>query len=339
MNQIHAPRHTAPHSYQRLLSIVVTAFLLLNLAGCATSGHPRDPMEGYNRAMFSFNDTVDKVALKPVATVYQKITPSFVQTAVGNFFGNLGDVWTAVNNLLQGKVNDAATDVTRVAMNSTFGIAGLIDIASEAGLPKHKEDLGQTLGKWGIGAGPYFVLPILGPSTLRDTLALPVDIAADPWGKVYPERVRYVGTALRVVDQRAGLLDATALLEEAALDRYEFVRDGFLQRRENKVYDGEIPRPASSQAGDDQAVEVSKAPVTETDGLPVAASSEVAIPVDAANTVPSDTALAEVKPEQKAEQKTEAAAEIVPVSNVQPAKNQPSKSALKPPAIALDAQK
>lgn len=282
MNQVHAPRSTS--TFFRLFTRLLVLCCAASLIGCATSGHPRDPLEGYNRAMFSFNDAVDKVALKPAATVYQKVTPSFVQTAVGNFFGNLGDVWTAANNLLQGKVNEAATDVTRVAMNSTFGLVGLIDIASEAGLPKHKEDLGQTLGKWGISAGPYIVLPLLGPSTLRDTLALPFDIAADPWGKVSPDRTRYFGTVLRVVDQRSGLLEAGVLLEEAALDRYEFVRDGFLQRRENKVFDGEIPQPKRSSNEEIEpvaAVSVETLPIEITTpelNAEVAHSDEPAVP-------------------------------------------------------------
>lgn len=267
MSHVHTP-YVTPRFF-RLFARFLMLCCAASLIGCATSGNPRDPLEGYNRAMFSFNDAVDKAALKPAATIYQKLTPSFVQAAVGNFFGNLGDVWTAANNLLQGKVGEAATDVTRVAMNSTFGLVGLIDIASEAGLPKHKEDLGQTLGKWGIGSGPYLVLPLLGPSTLRDTVALPVDIAADPWGKVSPKRTRYIGTALRIVDQRAGLLEAGVLLEDAALDRYAFVRDGFLQRRENKVFDGEIPQPRRSS--DDSA---EPAPTASTEAIAPSAGEE-----------------------------------------------------------------
>lgn len=236
---------------------IFTALLLAcSLVGCATSGNPRDPLEGYNRVMFGFNDAVDRVALKPVATVYQKATPSFVQTAVGNFFGNLGDVWTAVNNALQGKGKDALSDVMRVAVNSTFGLAGVLDIASEARLPKHKEDFGQTLGKWGIAPGPYIVLPFLGASTMRDTVALPFDLAADPWGYKKPNKVRYAGTALRIIDQRSGLLEASNLLEDAALDRYEFVRDGFLQRRESRIDDGEASKASKSSANNQTEVEL-----------------------------------------------------------------------------------
>ncbi|HEX7987439.1 MAG TPA: VacJ family lipoprotein, partial [Duganella sp.] len=167
---------TPKHFRQAALALGVT----LMLAGCA-GPNPRDPYESYNRAMFSFNDKVDTYALKPVATVYRDVTPSFVQTGVGNFFGNLGDAWTAVNNLLQGKGEAGMTDVTRFALNSTLGILGLFDIASEAGLQKHKEDFGQTLGTWGVSSGPYLMLPLLGPSTVRDTVALPADFYGNIW--------------------------------------------------------------------------------------------------------------------------------------------------------------
>jgi phospholipid-binding lipoprotein MlaA len=221
----------------------------LTLAGCAST-NPKDPFERYNRAMFSFNDAVDQAALKPAAEAYRTL-PSFIQTGVSNFFGNLGDVWTAVNDLLQGKMADGMSDIMRVAVNTTFGIGGLLDIGTEAGLTKHKEDFGQTLGKWGVISGPYVVLPLLGPSTVRDTLATPVDVSGDPWNYVRPVRVRNPGYVVRVIDQRAGLLDASTLIEEAALDRYEFVRDAYLQRRESKIRDGESPN--TSYEDDDEA--------------------------------------------------------------------------------------
>lgn len=211
----------------------------LFLSGCAsTSNNAKDPFEGFNRAMFDFNDTVDRVALKPAATVYQDVLPSFAQTAINNFFGNLGDVWTMVNNFLQGKAEEGLSDVMRVTFNSTFGFGGLLDIASEAGIQKHKEDFGQTLGKWGVESGPYVVLPLFGPSTLRDTAALPVDMAGDVWMYTTPVDVRNVGAVVRVVDLRATALGATSLLEDAALDRYTFVRDAYTQRRQSQVNDG-----------------------------------------------------------------------------------------------------
>jgi phospholipid-binding lipoprotein MlaA len=235
----------------RLVTRLCLFALVCALTGCATSAqNPRDPFENFNRAVFDFNDKVDEVALKPAAEAYQSVTPSFVQTGVGNFFGNIGDIWTSVNNLLQGKISDGLSDVMRVMVNSTVGLAGLIDVASDAGLPKHKEDFGQTLGRWGVPTGPYVVLPVLGPSTLRDTAALPVDISGDLWTYKRPVRWRNAGVVLRVVDQRAALLNATDLLEAAALDRYEFIRDGYMQQRENSVFDnGDLSKPAWPHLG------------------------------------------------------------------------------------------
>ena len=217
--------------------IVLTLAAASTLAGCATGPNPRDPYEKFNRKMFAFNDTVDRVALKPAASAYKQVLPTFVQTGVSNFFGNLSDLWTGVNNLMQGKGADGLSDLTRFSLNSTFGLAGLLDIGSEAGLPKHNEDFGQTLGAWGVAPGPYLMLPLLGPSTVRDALVVPVDIAADPWAYKHPVGWRNFGTAVRAVDQRAAVLDASNLMEEAALDRYEFIRDGFLQRRLSRITD------------------------------------------------------------------------------------------------------
>ncbi|WP_420474824.1 VacJ family lipoprotein [Noviherbaspirillum sp. ST9] len=214
----------------------------LALTGCAST-HPQDPFEKFNRAMFQFNDAVDQAAVKPAAQAYKNL-PDFVQIGVGNFFGNLEDGWTAVNNLLQGKLENGLTDVMRFTFNTTFGLGGLLDIGTEAGLPKHKEDFGQTLGKWGVRSGPYVVLPLLGSSTLRDVAVLPIDIEADPWHHIRPAHTRNVGSVIRVVDLRASVLDASNLIEEAALDRYEFVRDAYLQRRQSKVYDGDPPSSA-----------------------------------------------------------------------------------------------
>lgn len=230
------------------LRALAAAAALALLTGCATTQNPQDPLEGYNRAVFRFNDAVDRTVLKPTATAYKNVTPSFMQTGVNNFFGNLSDAWSAVNNLLQGKGQAGMGDVTRVAVNSTFGIFGLLDIASEAGIPKHNEDFGQTLGVWGVPSGPFLMLPVLGPSTVRDTAALPADIGGDIWKYKQPENWRNIGAAIRVVDKRATLLDAVNLLEEAALDRYEFIRDGYMQRRQSQVYDGNVPRQADEDA-------------------------------------------------------------------------------------------
>ncbi|USX20770.1 VacJ family lipoprotein [Oxalobacteraceae bacterium OTU3REALA1] len=252
---------TPKHFRQAALALGVT----LMLAGCA-GPNPRDPYESYNRAVFSFNDTVDTYALKPVATVYRDVTPSFVQTGVGNFFGNLGDAWTAVNNLLQGKGEAGMTDVTRFALNSTLGILGLFDIASEAGLQKHKEDFGQTLGTWGVSSGPYLMLPLLGPSTVRDTVALPADFAGNIWSYKTPVYLRNIGTGVNLVDTRASLLDATSMLEDAALDRYEFIRDGYLQRRESQIHPDGNPNSSKKQ----DPAEDEGAPAAKPDAAPAA---------------------------------------------------------------------
>lgn len=219
------------------------------LAGCATSGNPKDPIEGYNRAMFSFNETVDKAVIKPVAQGYNYVTPQPVQTGVSNFFGNLADIWTSVNNLLQGKPGDALSDAGRVLINSTVGILGLFDVATPMGLEKHEEDFGQTLGRWGVGDGAYVVLPILGPRTVRDTVGLAADIYTDPVRDADAHRgYRNTAIALRAIDTRADLLKAEDALEAAALDKYAYVRDAYLQHRRSAIYDGNPPRQADDAA-------------------------------------------------------------------------------------------
>lgn len=221
---------------KRSIGAALAAIFLLG--GCAVGNDPRDPLENFNRAVFAVNDGIDRYALKPTAEAYREVTPSFVQTGIYNFFGNLGDVWTALNQFLQGRVADGVNDTMRVAINSVLGFAGVLDIASEAGLPKHKQDFGATLGTWGLPSGPYVVLPFFGPSTVRDTVGWPVDVQGDVfWRYADPVWFRNTGIGLRVIDTRAGLLDAGSLIEEAALDRYEFLRDGYLQRRANKIRD------------------------------------------------------------------------------------------------------
>lgn len=197
--------------------------------------NPDDPLEGYNRAIYSFNEGLDEVILKPAANSYKTVLPEFVQAGIGNFFANIGDIWTAVNNLLQGKFEESGTDLLRLALNTTFGLGGVIDVASREGLPKHLEDFGQTLGVWGVKPGPYFILPLFGPSTVRDALALPIDLWGDILFAQAKPVVRYTSSVVRVVDKRAAALEATNLLEEAALDKYVFTRDGHLQRRAAQV--------------------------------------------------------------------------------------------------------
>jgi len=214
------------------------------ITGCATSGNAKDPIEGYNRAMFAFNDGLDKAVIKPVAKGYDAVLPTPVRTGVTNFFGNIADLFIGVNNLLQGKVSDGGGDLGRVAVNTTVGILGIFDVASNMGLEKHEEDFGQTFGRWGIGSGAYVVLPLLGPRTVRDTAGLVLDVATDP--VVYIDNVptRNTLASLRVVNDRANLLPAEKVIEEAALDKYSYIRDAYLQRRRSLVYDGNPPREA-----------------------------------------------------------------------------------------------
>lgn len=222
----------------------LSAILLsLLLTACATgpNANPVDPLEPFNRSVYQFNDALDRTVLKPVATAYREVTPSLVQKGIGNFFGNLQDAWSFVNNVLQFKGAAAAETFMRVGVNTIFGLGGILDVATEIRLERHTEDFGQTLGHWGVGAGPYIVLPILGPSTLRDTVALPVDFKGDVVAQVDDVPVRNSLLVLRAVDQRARLLKAGDMLEEAALDKYTFLRDAFLQRRRNDVYDGNPP--------------------------------------------------------------------------------------------------
>ena len=222
-------------------AIVCVAVSLFLLGGCASSGNPRDPLEGLNRAVYKFNDGVDNLVVMPAAGAYRDLVPDFMRTGVSNFFSNITDVLIALNNLLQGKLLNAVSDVGRVAVNSTAGILGLFDVATELGLEKHNEDFGQTLGRWGIGSGPYIVLPLLGPSSLRDAIGLIGDWKTDPLTYVDPTRARNQLYGAFFVSRRSELLEASKILETAALDPYEFVRDGYLQRRRNLVYDGTPP--------------------------------------------------------------------------------------------------
>jgi len=215
--------------------------LCLCLSACATPmadrSDPRDPYENLNRKVFVVNQVFDQVLLKPVSKGYSNYAPDFIQTTIGNFFGNLADVWTAVNNFLQGKPREGIQDTGRVAVNTVFGVAGLADVATKLGLPKHQEDFGQTLGVWGVKPGPYVMLPLFGPSTMRDALAKPLDLYADPLNLSTRSDVEYSLRAVRLVDDRARLLPTTDMIEKVALDPYQFVRDAHFQRREAKVND------------------------------------------------------------------------------------------------------
>jgi phospholipid-binding lipoprotein MlaA len=224
---------------RRLVPAVLALASVLALAGCATgpNANPRDPLEPLNREVSNFNEGLDAVLLKPTATFYRETVPPLMRTGVSNFFGNIGDAWSTVNNLLQFKVQFAAESLMRFSVNSTIGMLGLLDVASDMNLERRREDFGQTLGRWGVPAGPYVVLPLLGPSTLRDTAALPVDWRGDLTTHVSPDAARNSLIVLRVIDVRTNLLRASDVLEGAALDKYSFTRDAYLQRRRAEIFD------------------------------------------------------------------------------------------------------
>ena len=220
---------------------LTAALLLCSAAAGALAQSQKDPIEGWNRAVFGFNEGLDAAVLKPVATGYKAIVPELVRNGVTNVFNNFADAWSAINQLLQGKPVAAAEMTMRVATNTLFGIGGLFDVASDLGIERRQEDFGQTLGRWGLPAGPYLVLPVLGPSSLRETAALPVDLQWRP-GALTDESATRIGlTALQLIDVRAGLLNASRIVDEIALDKYVFVRDGYLSRRRSLVYDGDPP--------------------------------------------------------------------------------------------------
>ena len=215
--------------------------LALALGGCATveNPNPRDPWEGFNRPVHNFNEGVDRIVLRPVATLYRDKVPPLVRTGVANFFGNLGDAWSAVNSLLQFRLQDAEENIARFHINTMFGVFGIFDVASNFNIERHREDFGQTLGRWGVPTGPYLVIPLLGPSTLRDAAALPVDRQFDPVSYIESTGLRQSLYLLRIVDKRANLLRVGSVLDEASLDKYSFIRDAHLQRRRAEIFDRE----------------------------------------------------------------------------------------------------
>jgi phospholipid-binding lipoprotein MlaA len=223
------------------------------LAACASdpAANPQDPYESTNRHINDFNEKVDANLVRPVAVGYQKNVPQPVQTGVSNFFGNLKDIWSTLNNALQAKPVETAETGLRVAVNTVFGIYGLFDVATWAGLQRRSADFGQTLGVWGVPSGPYLVLPLLGPSTARDTVGWTFDNYYSLWNGVDPIGLRYSGTALRVVDTRAGYLGMDTSLNEVALDKYSFVRDAYLQRRNPKGWKRNLPADMQENDGSD----------------------------------------------------------------------------------------
>lgn len=219
--------------------------------GCASVPEeyrdPRDPWQPYNRAMFKFNTDFDNAFVKPAAQAYQKITPEPVNRGITNFFANIADATSAVNNLLQFKLARTGSDISRVLVNTTVGVLGIFDVATNMGIQSYKEDFGQTLGYWGFANGPYFIMPVIGPSTVRDTFGFAGDVLLDPFFSVKKEEIYWGFVGLRLVDKRAGLLTASEIFEEAAIDRYSFVRDAYLQKRANEVKDGDPSDDAIDQ--------------------------------------------------------------------------------------------
>ena len=230
-----------------LLALVCVATLL---GGCATlrearssAGDKLDPWENWNRKVFAFNEGLDEHVLKPVATVYSNVLPQPVRRGVDNFFGNVADAWSAVNNFLQGKGAAGFQDIIRFGTNTVFGLLGVLDVASEMGIDHQYEDFGQTLGHWGFGTGAYIVWPLLGPSSVRDSFALPLDRAASPASLFKDGSSVYSLTALQIINTRSNLLGASRVLDDIALDKYSFLRDAYLQRRRSLVFDGNEPPP------------------------------------------------------------------------------------------------
>lgn len=228
--------------------------LLVALTGCASTSqpaNPRDPWEGYNRGMFEVNEVLDKAIIKPVAVGYDFILPDPIRMLVTNLFSNIGDVMIGVNDLLQGRGEQAFNDLGRFVINTTLGFGGLFDVAGNAGWYKNDNDFGVTFGRWGVPAGPYFVLPILGPSDVRDTFGWAADIAASPLDLIIKDPTAYyIAWGVRFLNTRANLLPAEKIIEEAATDKYSYLRDAFMQNRLNLIYDGEPPPGLGEAAAD-----------------------------------------------------------------------------------------
>ena len=257
--------------------------LLIFLTGCATgpNTNPRDPFEPFNRSVYKFNDTVDTAVLKPVATAYRDIVPKLVRQGVNNFFSNLQDAWSVVNNILQLKGDAAGDSLARFGVNTFLGLGGIFDLATDLQIESHTKDFGHTLGYWGVPAGPYIMLPLLGPSTLRDTVALPVDTQGDIVAGLSDVPARNTLTVVRVVDKRTELFKAEKMLDEIALDKYTFIRDAYLQRRRSSIYDGNPPEDADTAevqpAPNDLVTSIIETPVNNT---PAEALSNAGIPGD-----------------------------------------------------------
>ena len=225
--------------FPRLILRCMAAVMVAGLTACATGpdAHPQDPLEPWNRGVYRFNDVLDTNVVKPVAETYQEFTPDLVRKGVGNFFSNIRDVWSSVNAALQLRPQEALENLFRVGVNTTLGLGGVLDVATDMGIPRTRIDFGQTLGRWGVPPGPYLVLPLLGPSSVRDATGTGIQFRLNEYTNFDDDHVQNSLTALEVVDTRAGLLRAGNLLNEAAIDKYSFVRDFYLQRRQNQIDD------------------------------------------------------------------------------------------------------
>lgn len=255
----------------RALACAVSLPVVLALSGCATAQSP-DPLESWNRGVFSFNETVDVHVLKPVAEGYVKVTPQPVRTGVRNFFGNIGDVWSSVNLFLQGRFKEGAASTMRVAVNSTLGLGGLIDLATPMRLDRYREDLGQTLGVWGAPSGAYIVWPILGPSSVRDSANLASSMTFSATTLVDGAREDNLVRLLNGVSTRAAFLQATDLLDGVALDKYTFTRDAYLQRRQSLIEEGR-PQPEEEDEAPPPRYDL---PESEDEATPVVPAASAA---------------------------------------------------------------
>ncbi|NHH78477.1 MlaA family lipoprotein [Burkholderia gladioli] len=278
----------------RLRNTVLAVAAVAAMSGCATVQTPTkgDPFEGFNRTMYKFNDTVDTYALKPVAKGYQWAVPQPVRDSVTNFFSNIGDVYIAANNLVQLRIADGVGDIMRVVINTVFGVGGLFDVATVAKLPKHTADFGLTMGHYGVPSGPYVVLPFLGPSTVRDTAGLAVDYAGNPLTYVSPDALSWSLFGVNLINTRANLLGAGDVLDAAAIDKYSFVRNAYLQRRQSLIAASGGPggRKAAASVPDYSSDALPKYDVPEDGSAPVApasgadAASSAAVPDPASAT-------------------------------------------------------
>lgn len=264
--------------------LLITALVLST--GCATrpGGDPRDPFEPLNRQVNKFNDAADRIVLKPVATGYVAVVPPIIRTGVNNFFSNVGDVWTFINSVLQLKPQQSGETLIRLAVNTTMGLGGILDVASELGIEKYKEDFGLTLGRYGVPAGPYVVLPLLGPSTVRDTLAFGVESSGDPIRGINNNETRNTLYVLRAIDLRATYLTAGDVLDQIALDKYTFTRDAYLSRRRSLIAAGkdddtggeDFSKPAAGGASapaSGAAAPAASAPAASAPAAPASAAS------------------------------------------------------------------